>query len=89
MGCFLTTRGSLGGRENDGEVAGSGDRRRRSSFNDGDGEHDWAHGKTVRRVGKLGGGEGRRSEALGALIYDRDGRGGGSQRAWPSMAMRP
>jgi hypothetical protein len=73
--------------ENDGEVDGGGDRRRRPCFNGGDSELDWAHGKIVRRVGKLGVGEGRRGEALGALIEARDGRGGGSRRAWPSMAM--
>jgi hypothetical protein len=67
-GCFLTARGDLVGRESDREVDGSGDRRRRPSFNSGGSELKWAHGKWRGRRGSSGVSEGGCGKALGALI---------------------
>jgi hypothetical protein len=66
--CFLTTRGSLGGRESGAGDGDSEDRRRRSSFKGQRRRARLGAREPAREVGELYVSEGGRGEALRVLI---------------------
>jgi hypothetical protein len=84
---MVAAKFDAGGRASTG--GGGKDRRRRPSFNGRRRRARLGARESAREVGELGVSEGGRGEALGALKLAREGRGGGSRRAWHSMAMRP